>query len=250
MYKDQIIFGIHPVQELVSKRLSSVEHVYFEKDKKSAPLFELLKQCRKSRLSYNQVPELQLRKMTGVSRHQGVAALCSVLPYYPVELLYHIVSRKKNPLFILPASIEDTGNLGAIIRSSAALGADALLLERKHTAPLNASVAKSSAGMVEHIPVCRPKNLEGVIEEFKNSGFQIIGAEMNKGRPPRSIDFRKSTIFIIGGEHRGIPPYLKRKCTTFTSIPMVGDVASLNVSTAAAILLYEVGRQRSDRTIY
>lgn len=245
MYKEQIVFGIHPVNELLKQRLSSIDHIYFDNEKKSAHLFEIMKLCRKERLSYSQVPEAVLRQMSSASNHQGIVALCSVLPYCSVEKLHELYTAKNNALFVLPASIEDTGNLGAIIRSAVALGADALLLERKHTAPLNASVAKSSAGMVEHIPVCRPKNLEGLLEEFKAKGFQVVGAEMREGNPPRAIDFKPPTVLVLGGEHRGIPPYLSKLCTAFTSIPMSSTVPSLNVSATAAILLYEISCQRS-----
>jgi len=247
MYDEQTVFGIHPVTELLKQRLSSIDHVYFDKEKKSAQLFEIMKICRKERLSYSQVPEAVIRQMCRVTHHQGVVALCSVLPYHPVEKLAEISSGKEAPLFILPASIEDTGNLGAVIRSSVALGADAVLLERKHTAPLNASVAKGSAGMVEHIPVIRPKNLEGVIGDLKTAGFNVIGADMKNGQPPHSMDFTLPTVLILGGEHRGIPPYLLRLCNAITSIPMSSAAQSLNVSATAAILLYEIASQRAAR---
>jgi 23S rRNA (guanosine2251-2'-O)-methyltransferase len=245
MYNDQIVYGIHPVTELLKSRLSSIDHIYFEKEKKSGFLFEIMKICRKERLSYSQIPDTAMCQFAGTNHHQGVAALCSVLPYTPIETIRKSCSAKKDPLLILPASIEDPGNLGAIIRSSVALNADAILLERKHTAPLNASVAKSSAGMVEHIAVARPKNLEGVIIELKNEGFHIIGAEMKQGNQPQFIDFKGPIVLILGGEHRGIPPYLSKLCSTFTSIQMNEKAQSLNVSVTAAILLYEIARQRS-----
>jgi 23S rRNA (guanosine2251-2'-O)-methyltransferase len=247
MHNDQIIYGVHPVEELLRSRLTSVDHVYFEKGKKGKELFELMKLCRKERLSYNLIPEVRLCHLTGTTRHQGIAASCSVLPYCSVEQLHALIADKRNPLLVLPASIEDPGNLGAIIRSSAALGADALLLERKHTAPLTAAVAKSSAGMIEHIPILKPKNLEALVVQLIDQGFSMIGAEMNKGDHPRSCDFKGSLILVLGGEHRGIPPYLAKRCTGFVSIPMSQKVQSLNVSATTAILLYEVASQRGSR---
>jgi 23S rRNA (guanosine2251-2'-O)-methyltransferase len=245
MNNDQIVYGIHPVSELLKTRLSSIDHIYFEKEKKSGYLFEIMKICRKERLAYSQIPEIALRQLTGTNHHQGITALCSVLPYTPIETIMEMFAGKKHSLLIIPSSIEDPGNLGAIIRSAVALGADALLLERKHTAPLNATVAKSSAGMVEHIAISRPKNLEGIIIDLKKEGYRIIGAEMKCGKPPFDIDFKGRVILILGGEHRGIPPYLLKTCTDIVSIPMSEKAQSLNVSAAAAILLYEISRQRA-----
>ncbi|MBN1759005.1 MAG: 23S rRNA (guanosine(2251)-2'-O)-methyltransferase RlmB [Chitinispirillaceae bacterium] len=245
MYNDQVIYGIHPVEELLKSRLTSIDHVYFEQDRKSAQLFELMKICRKERLSYNLVPETKLQQLTGSHRHQGIAAQCSVLPYADIDEIEKRLQGKEHPLIVVPASIEDPGNLGAIIRSAVAFGADALLLERKHTAPLNAAVAKSSAGMVEHLTVARPKNLEAVIKGFAGRGYAVIGADMKKGRPPQEIRLAGPVVLILGGEHRGIPPYLSKTCTDFVSIPMCSAVQSLNVAASAAVLLYETARQRS-----
>lgn len=244
MYNDQIIYGIHPVSELLKSRLTSVDHVYFEKGKKGKELFDLMKLCRKERLSYNLVPEARLSYLAGTNRHQGIAASCSVQPYGSIDQLYSIAENKPAPLFVLPASIEDPGNLGAIIRSCVAFGADALLLERKHTAPLTAAVAKSSAGMIEHLPIVKPKNLEAVIEQLVEKGFSVIGAEMTEGDHPRQCNLTGPQVLILGGEHRGIPPYLAKRCTGFVSIPMSAKAQSLNVSATAAVLLYETATQR------
>ncbi len=245
MYKDQVIYGIHPVEELLKTRITSIDHVYFEQDRKSAQLFELLKICRKERLSYNLVPEVRMQQLSGTRRHQGIAAQCSVLPYIEMSVIEDRIAGKSNPLIVVPASIEDPGNLGAIIRSAVAFDVDALLLERKNTAPLNAAVAKSSAGMVEHLAVARPKNLEGIIGGLAEKGYSVIGADMKKGRPPQEIRLTGPVILVLGGEHRGLPPYLSKACTDFVSIPMSSTVESLNVSASAAILLYEIARQRS-----
>jgi 23S rRNA (guanosine2251-2'-O)-methyltransferase len=245
MYKDQVIYGIHPVEELLKTRITSIDHVYFEQDRKSAQLFELLKICRKERLSYNLVPEIRMQQLSGTRRHQGIAAQCSVLPYAEMSDIEAGIAEKNNPLIMVPASIEDPGNLGAIIRSAVAFDVDALLLERKNTAPLNAAVAKSSAGMVEHLSVARPKNLEGIIGDLAEKGYAVIGADMKKGRPPQEIRLTGPVVLVLGGEHRGLPPYLSKVCTDFVSIPMSSTVESLNVSASAAILLYEIARQRS-----
>jgi 23S rRNA (guanosine2251-2'-O)-methyltransferase len=245
MESENFIYGIHAVEELLNKRLTSIDHIYFSKDKKSPELFNLIKQCRKERLSYNLVPEMRIDQLSQTSKHQGVVAICSLKAYCSADELKSKVLSKSNGLILLPASVEDPGNLGAMIRSSVAFNVDAMILERKNTAPLNATVAKASAGMVEHVTIARPKNIEALIEEFKSNNFSIIGAEALKGVPPQQVDMTGPTILILGGEHRGIPPYLAKACTAFVSIPISTTVPSLNVSAAAAILLYECNRQRN-----
>ncbi len=242
--QDVAIYGIHAVEELLATRRQDVEHVYFDKDKKSQALFNLLKICRKDRLSYNLVPEVKLNSLAGTTKHQGVVAFCSAKPYCTPEELQKIISGKKNPVLVVAASIEDPGNLGAIIRSCVGFGIDALLLERKNTVPLNASVARSSAGMLEHICIAKPRNLEGLLGEYVQSGFSIIGAEMENGVQPTEANLTGPTVLVTGGEHRGIPPYLKKLCTGFVSIPMNPQAQSLNASVAAAVIMYECMRQR------
>jgi 23S rRNA (guanosine2251-2'-O)-methyltransferase len=242
-----VVYGIHAVEALLSTRLETIDHIYFENGKRSLPLFNLLKVCRKERLSYNLVPPQKLAQLAGTDKHQGVIALCSVKPYGTIEELKKNIAGRAAPLFMLAASVEDPGNLGALVRSCVAFSVDALFLERKNTAPLSPAVAKSSAGMVEHLAILRPKNLEGIVRDFALSGYKIIGAHAEKGSPPSALDLTGPTMIVLGGEHRGIPPYLDKLCTGFASIPIDKKAQSLNVASAGAVLLYECGRQRAKR---
>jgi 23S rRNA (guanosine2251-2'-O)-methyltransferase len=239
-----LIYGIHAVEELLGEHLESIDHIYFDKTKINAQLFSLMKICRKERLAYNLVPPLKLAQLAGTDRHQGVVAVRSIQPYCTPDELKKKIEGKPAPLFVLAASLEDPGNLGALVRSCVAFGVDALFLERKNTAPLSATVAKSSAGMVEHCTILRPKNLEGIVREYGASGYAIVGTHATKGKLPSQIDCTGPTIVVLGGEHRGIPPYLEKLCTEFASIPMDERAQSLNVSAAGAIMLYECVRQR------
>ncbi|MBN1131393.1 MAG: RNA methyltransferase [Chitinispirillaceae bacterium] len=243
------VYGIHAVEELLSKRLETVDHIYFDKTKRNPLLFRLIKTCRKERLAYNLVPPLKIARLAGTDNNQGVAALCSVRPYCSPEALDAKLAKVSTPLLVLAASIEDPQNLGALIRSCVAFGVDALLLERKNTAPLSSSVAKASAGMVEHCTIVRPKNLEGIVREYVKSGFTVVGARAAKGVPPVQIDFVGPVVIVLGGEHRGIPPYLEKLCTCFVSIPMDNRVNSLNVAAAGAVIMYECMRQRQKTAV-
>jgi 23S rRNA (guanosine2251-2'-O)-methyltransferase len=242
-----VVYGIHAVQSLLGTRLESVDHIYIDKEKRSALLFELIKLCRRERLTYNLVPCARLDAIAGTDKHQGIVAVCSVKPYCSIETLRKKTRSVRRPLFVLAASIEDPHNLGALVRTCAAFDADALFLERRNTAPLSHAVAKASAGALERLAILRPRNLEGIIREYAAEGFAIIGLHAGSGEPLSAIDLTGPLVMILGGEHRGIPPYLERLCTCFATIPIAQNVQSLNVSAAGAVALYECSRQRGGR---
>lgn len=242
---DNIIYGIHAVEELIEARRNEIERIYVVQDKSGGKPFEILKYARKLKIPCQVMPEERLEKLTRSRKHQGVAALCSQKPYEDInDLRKRLAEKETAPLLLLPASVEDPGNMGAIIRSAVALGADGIILERKRSVPINATVAKTSAGMVEYMNLCKPRNLEGEIEQFVEDGFEVIGAMDGDFPTPEKVDFTKPTIIITGGEHAGIPPYLQKRCTGFTAIPMSKNAESFNVSNAAAIVLYEAARQK------
>jgi 23S rRNA (guanosine2251-2'-O)-methyltransferase len=243
---DTIIYGIHPVAELVTHRLRQVDRIYFDATRNSGSLFDLVKLCRKERLSYQMVPPGRLAELAGPVNHQGVVALCGIKEFTSPESLLSTLETKTSPaLLFLPASVEDPRNLGSLVRTCVAFGVDAILLERKNTAPINATVGKTSAGMIEHISLVKSKNLEGLVADLKKRGFVVVGAEAGGKDTPQDIDFTGPVILITGGEDRGIPPYLSKLCDRRVSIPMTKISHSLNVGTAAAVLLYECCRQRN-----
>ena len=241
-----VVFGIHAVADLIANRPNEVECLYFDKARAtSGKTYAMLKMCRKQKINCRCIPGIGLAKMAGTTKHQGVAALCSVKPYDSIEnVLERVGSQKSPPVLLIPASIEDPGNLGAIIRSGAAFGVAAVLVERSHTAPLSRAVAKAAAGTLERMPVARPTNLAAHIENLRSQGYRIVGATAGADAKPQDIDLTGPTAIILGGEHRDIPPYLKRVCSDLVVIPSVPGAETLNVAAAGAILLYEVARQR------
>ncbi len=242
---ETIIYGIHPVAELIATKVRQIDRLYFDKDHTGGQLFELVKLARKERLAYQLVPSVKLDQLCGTTKHQGAVGLCSAKEFMsPEELLARLDERRTPPLLFVPASVEDPRNLGALIRTCVAFGVDAVLLERKNTAPIGATVAKASAGMVERIPLVKPRNLEGLVATLASRNFLIVGAETGAPARPQDIDLRKPVVIITGGENRGIPPYLAKQCTHRAGIPLSSEVPSLNVSSAASILLYECARQR------
>jgi 23S rRNA (guanosine2251-2'-O)-methyltransferase len=245
MNSGTVVYGIHPVAELIATRRRQIDRLYFDNGRASGQLFDLVKLARKERLPYQMVPAPKLEYLCGSDKHQGAVALCTAKEYTePEELFERLTKKTTTPLLFLPASVEDPRNLGAVVRTCVAFGVDAILLERKNTAPVGATVAKASAGMLEHISLVKPKNLEGLVADLAAKGFSIVGAQQGAGKKPQEVDFRVPTVIITGGEDRGIPPYLAKKCTEIIGIPIAPAAQSLNVSAAAAILLYECARQR------
>jgi 23S rRNA (guanosine2251-2'-O)-methyltransferase len=242
-----MVYGIHPVAELIATRLRQIERLYFDKERSSGPLFEIVKAARKERLPYQMVPTRKLDQLCGSIKHQGAVAFCSMVEYTEADVFLERIEKKPSPpLVLVPASVEDPRNLGALIRTCVAFGVDAILLERKNTAPLGPTAAKASSGMIEHISLVKPRNLEALIGTLASKGFAIVGAVGGAGNlRPQDIDFTRPAVIVMGGENRGIPPYLAKQCTETAGIPMAPQAQSLNVSAAAAILLYECVRQRA-----
>ncbi len=242
---DTFIYGIHAVEELLANRKNEIDRIYFDSANNKGSAFNLLKLGRKKKIPCQCIPEQRLTQMACTPKHQGVVALCAAKPYDSVDtLLQHLEKTEQPPVLLVPASCEDPRNLGALIRTCVAFGVSGILLERKQTTPLNATVAKTSAGMLEHMSIVKPPSLEKVISDLKEKGFGVVGAIAGTKEIPQDMDFSGPVIIIIGGEHRGIPPYLNKLCTTFTGIPILQRAGSLNVSVAASILLYECARQR------
>jgi len=241
----KIVYGIHPVEELIKNRQEDIECIYIDKNCANTELFEILKTCRSNRLSYNVVPRNKIDEISLTKKNQGIVATCSAKSYLTEDDFFEKLQNLNHPaLILLPSSVEDPGNLGAIIRSAVAFGADVLLMEKKNTAPLNSTVVKTSAGMTEYMEFCKPRNLEKVISDLQSLGYQIIGAEKGHSTTAKDVDFNKPTILVLGGEHKGIPPYLRKQCQKFVEIHIDEKVDSLNVSVAASILLYEAYQQK------
>lgn len=239
-----MVHGLHAVRHLVENRANEIDKVLIDHEVSEGELFELMKYCRKIRINYQLVPARRLAELAPDVRHQGVIALCASKAYDTTESMFEKIGVMKNPILLVPASIEDPRNLGAIIRSSVAFGVAGILLERKNTVVLSDTVARTSAGMLEHISIIKPRSLEAVVTQLREQGFAVIAACSAGGTPVHECDLKGPTILIVGGEHKDIPPYLLKLCTGRATIPMAAQPSSLNVSVATAIMLYESNRQR------
>lgn len=188
------------------------------------------------------------QKIDAISRteaSQGVVALCAAVQYAQLEDLFeHAQKKGTQPFFILADEITDPHNLGAIIRSANAAGADGVIIPKNRSVGLDAVVAKTSAGAVHHTPVVRVTNLVQTAETLKERGLWLVGADMNGTSGLYETDLTGAVGLVVGSEGKGISRLLKNTCDFLVSIPMLGETESLNASVAAAVMMYEIVRQR------
>ncbi|MBO6235206.1 MAG: 23S rRNA (guanosine(2251)-2'-O)-methyltransferase RlmB, partial [Schwartzia sp.] len=181
-------------------------------------------------------------------RHQGVLAYTSPVDYTSMDELLESAGKKSDsPFLLLLDELEDPHNLGAILRTADAVGVDGVLIPRRRSCPLSATVAKTSAGAVEYVPVARIGNIAQTIKDLKKEGFWIIGADMDGTVDYFDADLTGATVLVVGNEGRGISRLVRESCDILVRIPMLGKINSLNVSVAGAVLMYESLRQRKKK---
>lgn len=187
----------------------------------------------------------KLDQMSETGVHQGVIAQAAAHSYVTVEQLLETANeRGEPPLLLICDGLTDPHNLGAVIRSAETAGAHGVIIPKRRSVGLTATAAKASAGAMEHIGIARVTNLAATIEQLKESGVWIFGADMGGDKTLYEVDFAGAAAIVIGSEGSGLSRIVRENCDVIVSIPMKGKVNSLNASAAAAILLYEAVRQR------
>lgn len=247
---ESVVFGRNPVLEALERGATSIDKVYVQKGG-SGEFFAAVRRAAAERgVPVQYVPKDRLQKLAGKVNHQGVVALRAEVGYQDIhELLAGLPSdtaelATRKPLFVYLDRVTDPHNFGAVVRSAAAFGCNAVLVPSSGSAPLNGVTVKASAGMALRIPICRIEKPELMMEEFKERGYWIVGADgAGEGRPT-TIEWTRPTILLVGSEGGGLSPRLSAACDDLVSIPIVEGVDSLNVSVATAILLYEASKPR------
>lgn len=193
------------------------------------------------------IKEVSYEKLDAMAfgiNHQGVILTLSAAEYVEVaDILRAAADKGEAPFLIIADEIEDPHNLGALIRTAETAGAHGLVIPKRRGVGLTSAVFKSSAGAAAHLPVARVANLASVVEELKSQGIWVYGCDMD-GQPWCQVDFSGGVALIVGSEGRGMNRLLKDKCDTMVTLPMQGEISSLNASVAGGIIMYEVARQR------
>lgn len=238
-----VVYGRHSVLELLKTRPDEVEKIYFQFNTDHPRLKEILITAKRQQISVGKVRNERLIELSGTPKHQGVCALVAQVKFYELdEILQH--PRNTKPMFVILDALEDPQNIGAIIRTAEAVAADAVILPKDMGAPINATVNKTSAGALSHMPMCRVTNITRTIEILKEKGVRVFGTDMEGVKNYIDIDFTGPCAIVIGSEGKGIRQLVKKNCDELVRIPIAGCVESLNASVSAAVVLYEAFRQR------
>lgn len=238
-----LIYGLRPVLEAIQAG-KDIDKIFVQRDSRSAQINELLHTARQSQVPVSYVPGEKLNRFTR-QNHQGVVCLLSPIQYTSLEMVLPVVFEKGyTPLILILDRVTDVRNFGAICRSAECAGVHAVVVPSKESAQINSDAVKASAGAVFNIPICREESLKKTVQFLKNSGLQVIACTEKAEKYIFENDFSLPTALILGSEEDGISNELLLKSDYLARIPMSGKTASLNVSVAAGIILYEAMRQR------
>jgi 23S rRNA (guanosine2251-2'-O)-methyltransferase len=241
---EEFVAGRNSVLEAL-KSGRPVNKVLVARGERQGSLREIVGQAKARGLVVQEVDAAKLTELTGGMRHQGVVAMVPPVAYAEVEdILAKARDLGEPPFIVLLDELEDPHNLGAILRTCDAAGAHGVLIPKRRSAPLSATVAKTSAGAVEYVPVARIGNVVQAIEALKKEGLWVVGADMDGDQPYYKADLKGPILLVVGGEGRGLGRLAKEACDFLVRIPMKGKITSLNASVACSLLLYEVYRQR------
>ncbi len=240
-----LLYGLHPVLEALRAPDRELHRIYLERGRRGRVVEEILELAGTRHVPVAFETREGLDRRAGTARHQGAIGVAAAKPYVSLDDLLESAGKLDAPLLLVLDGIEDPHNLGAILRTAEAAGAQGVILPTRRAVGLTAPVAKVSAGAIEHLPVARAVNLSQAIERLKEARFWIYGLDAKGTRSYTEVDYRGPVALVVGGEGRGMRPLVAGRCDGTVRIPMQGKVESLNVSVATAVVLYEILRQRA-----
>ncbi len=239
----EFIFGIRAVVEAIESG-KSIDKVLVKSGLSGDLVKDLYKSISDYKIPMQHVPVEKIERITK-KNHQGVLAFLSAVEFYDIfTIVSNLFQQGKTPFIVILDQITDVRNLGSIVRSAECAGANALLVPTKGSARIGADAAKTSAGALYHLPICRTTSLINTIKELKQFGLQIICATEKANGTYTDVDMTVPLALVLGSEETGISNDILRISDSFARIPIMGKIESLNVSNAASILMYEVVRQR------
>lgn len=243
MENEHQIFGIRAIIEaIIAGR--EIDKVFVQKDAQGDLMQELLKTIKKHNITFSYVPSEKLYRLTK-QNHQGAVATISPVSFLSIEQLVETTLEKtQRPVFLVLDQLSDARNFGAIIRTAACTGVDGIIVAKYGAAPVNGDTVKTSAGAVFNIPICKVDHIKDAVFYLQGSGIVTIGATEKANQQIYDIDFKQGIALVMGSEDKGINPSVLKILDQQAKLPMVGSIASLNVSVACGAILYEVVRQR------
>lgn len=241
---DEIIYGRNAVSEVI-KSGKPINKVLVASGEISGSLKAIMTLIKEKQIVYQFVDKNKLNDITGTKNHQGVALYTSPQEYYDIEyILDKAKALNEAPFVIILDEIQDPHNFGAIIRTADAVGAHGIIIPKRRSVQLTGTVAKTSAGASSHVPIARVPNIPMAIDTLKEAGLWIAGTDLSGTVPFYQADFKGPIGIVIGSEGNGMGNLVAKKCDFIVTIPMKGEVSSLNASVAAGVVLYEVFKGR------
>lgn len=242
--QDDKIFGRNPVLEAI-KSGREIDKIMIKKGGIEGSLNVIIKKAKQAGIIVTEVDKQKLDAICEGENHQGVVAYAAMHEYATVsDILNSAKAKGQQPFIIICDKITDPHNLGSIIRTANCVGAHGVIIPKRNSVGINMTVAKTSAGAVEYTPVARVTNIAQTIDALKKEGVWVAGADMD-GTEMTRCDFKGALAIVIGSEGEGISRLVKEKCDFIASIPMFGEINSLNASVAASVLMYEAQKQRN-----
>jgi 23S rRNA (guanosine2251-2'-O)-methyltransferase len=242
------IYGINSVTEALKARGRAFEWVGMAKERHDIRLQRLIEDCRRLGVNVRFLERTELDKLAGNTAHQGVVAVTSAKQYNDLEDVIN-AKRAEYSLVVVLDGVEDPHNLGAILRTADAAGANGIVIPERRAASVTGTVTKVSAGASEHMPIAKVTNIARSIEDLKKHNVWTVGLDERGKQSYYEMDYKMDCALVLGGEGKGLHDLVKRKCDFLVSIPMLGKVPSLNVSVAAAVVLFEIVRQRRAKQV-
>lgn len=239
----EIIYGRHVVLKIL-KDSKQINKLFIQKNITGTSIPDIIKLAKDQGVIIQEVPKTKLDELTNQENHQGVVITVPPLNYHNLEDCFKLAeSRSEPPFLVILDGIEDPHNLGSIIRTAEATGVHGIIIPKRRAAGLTGVVAKTSAGSIENVPVVRVTNIAQTIEQLKEKGVWVFATAMS-GEDMREWNSSGSVAIVIGNEGQGVSPKVIATCDGIVTIPMTGQIQSLNASVAAGVLMYEVARNR------
>lgn len=239
-----IIFGIRAIIEAIESG-SSINKIYLQKGLRGNLYYELEKILKEKKIATSTVPVEKLNRLSKNNNHQGAVAQISPIKFYDLEqLLEDVLAKKENPLFLMLDQLSDVRNFGAIIRTAECTGVDGIIIQKSGSAPVNAETIKTSAGAAFKIPICKVDHIKDALFLLQASDIKTVAATEKTDDSLYNINLNQPIAIIMGSEDRGVNPSILKMVDYKAKLPMLGEIASLNVSVACGAFLYETIRQR------
>ncbi|HTH53733.1 MAG TPA: 23S rRNA (guanosine(2251)-2'-O)-methyltransferase RlmB [Edaphobacter sp.] len=245
----EVLYGLHPVEEALRAGSGRLDRLAVARERRDAKLEHILSLARAAKVRVSLEPREQLTRLAKTDAHQGVLAFLREREFLTLEDLLVPPLDGHHRFFLALDGVEDPHNLGALLRTADGAGVDGVILPERRSAPITATVAKTSAGASEHIRIARVTNLVRSLEQMKKANIWVVGLD-ERGTPDyNDFDFATDCVLVLGREGAGLHDLVKKTCDHLLRIPMAGQVSSLNVSVAGAVVMYEAMRQRRSSSV-